>query len=145
MPALKLRRIDLSTNTAAAQINKLRDQFRIDSEVVSPASKKLTQAVFRDALTPAEAVERICIDVRDKGLSAALHYTEQLDKVKLKADSLRVKPQELADAHAAASPEFLDVIRQVQYNVLQFQSGLLHRDAEMRVSTRHELQLRYRP
>jgi histidinol dehydrogenase len=145
MPALKLRRIDLSTNTAAAQINKLRDQFRIDSEVVSPASKKLTQAVFRDALTPAEAVERICTDVRDKGLSAALHYTEQLDKVKLKADSLRVKPQELAEAHAAASPEFLDVIRQVQYNVLQFQSGLLHRDAEMRVSTRHELQLRYRP
>lgn len=145
MPALKLRRIDLSTNTAAAQINKLRDQFRIDSEVVTSASKKLTQAVFRDALTPAEAVERICTDVRNKGLSAALHYTEQLDRVKLKSDSFRVKPQELADAHATASPEFLDVIRQVQYNVLQFQSGLLHRDAEMRVSTRHELQLRYRP
>src|SRR5262249_51771209 len=36
-------------------------------------------------------------------------------------------------------------IRQVQYNVMQFQSGLLHRDAEMRVSERHELQVRYRP
>ena len=55
MPALKLRRIDLSANTAAAQITKLRDQFRIDAEVVIPASKKLTQAVFGEALTPAEA------------------------------------------------------------------------------------------
>ena len=80
MSALKLRRIDLSTSAAAAQINKLRDQFRIDSEVVSPSSKKLTQAVFREALTPAEAVERICNDVRDRGLAAVLHYTEQLDR-----------------------------------------------------------------
>jgi len=145
MPALKLRRIDLSTTSATAQINKLRDQFRIDSEVVSPSSKKLTQAVFREALTPVEAVARICGDVREKGLSAVLHYTEQLDKVKLKPDMLRVKPAELAEAHAAVGPDFLDVVRQIQYNVMQFQSGLLHRDAEMRVSTRHELQLRYRP
>jgi histidinol dehydrogenase len=145
MPALKLRRIDLSTSSSAAQITKLRDQFCIDSEVVSPASKKLTQAVFREALTPAQAVERICNDVRDRGLPAVLHYTEQLDKIKLKADQIRVKPQELAEAHAAADPDFLEVVRQVQYNVLQFQSGLLHRDAEMRVSTRHELHLRYRP
>jgi histidinol dehydrogenase len=145
MPALKLRRIDLSTPSATAQINKLRDQFRIDSEVVSPSSKKLTQAVFRAALTPNEAVARICGDVREKGLSAVLHYTEQLDKVKLKPDMLRVKPAELAEAHAAVGPDFLEVVRQIQYNVMQFQSGLLHRDAEMRVSTRHELQLRYRP
>lgn len=145
MPALKLRRIDLSANSAAAQIIKLRDQFRIDSEVVSPASKKLTQSVFGEALTPVRAVERICSDVRDKGLSAVLSYTEQFDKVKLKPDMVRVKPAEIAEAHAKASPDFLEVIRQVQYNVMQFQSGLLHRDAEMRVSTRHELHLRYRP
>lgn len=145
MPALKLRRIDLSASSAAAQIIKLRDQFRINSEVVSPASKKLTQAVFREALTPVRAVERICSDVRDKGLAAVLSYTELLDKVKLKPEMLRVKPNEMAEAHAKVSPDFLEVIRQIQYNVVQFQSGLLHRDAEMRVSTRHELHLRYRP
>ena len=65
--------------------------------------------------------------------------------LELAPDMIRVKPNELAEAHAKASPEFLDVIRQVQYNVLQFQSGLLHRDAAMRVSTRHELHIRYRP
>jgi histidinol dehydrogenase len=145
MPALKLRRIDLTASNAAAQIAKLRDQFRLDAEVVSASAKKLTQAVFGEALSPARVAERICQTVRDKGLPAVLQFTEQFDKVKLKPDSLRVKPEELAAAHAAVSPDFLEAIRQVQYNVLQFQSGLLHRDAEMRVSGRHELQLRYRP
>ena len=145
MPAHKLRRIDLSTSNAAAQIIKLRDQFRIDAEVVSSASKKLTQAVFGAALSPAQAAARICGEVRDKGLVAVLHYTELLDKVKLKPEMVRVPQTELAEAHAAASPDFLEVIRQIQYNVIQFQSGLLHRDAEMRVSGLHELHLRYRP
>jgi histidinol dehydrogenase len=145
MPTLKLRRIDLTANNAAAQIRKLRDQFRYDSEIVSAAGKKLTLAVFGEHLSPVRAVERICNDVRDKGLSAVLSYTEQFDKVKLKPDMVRVKPAELAEAHAAVSPDFLETIRQVQYNVMQFQSGVLHRDAVMRVSERHELQLRYRP
>lgn len=145
MPGLKLRRIDLSAHTAAAQIAKLRDQFRYDSEVVSPAGKKLTQAVFGEYLPPTRAVERICTDVRNEGLAAVLRYTELFDKVKLKPDQIRVQPSELAEAHAAVSADFLDTIRQVQYNVMQFQSGLLHRDAVMRVSERHELQVRYRP
>jgi histidinol dehydrogenase len=144
MPALKLRRIDLTASNAAAQVLKLRDQFRTDAEVVSAASKKKTQAVFGEALPPVRAVERICADVRDKGLSAVLHYTEMFDGVKLKPEQLRVKPAELAEAHAAVGDDFLEVIRQVRYNVLQFQSGLLHCDAEMRVSGKHELQVRYR-
>ena len=145
MPSLKLRRIDLSAPNAAAQLTKLRDQFRYDSEVVSAAAKKRTQAVFGEALPPARAVERICNDVRDQGLSAVLRYTELFDHVKLKPDMVRVKPAELAEAHAAVGADFLEVARQVHYNVMQFQSGLLHRDAEMRVSGKHELHLRYRP
>src|SRR5262245_18597362 len=145
MPALKLRRIDLTASNAAAQIVKLRDQFRTDAEVVSAASKKKTQAVFGEALPPVRVVERICNDVRDKGLPAVLQFTEQFDGVKLKAEQVRVKPEELAAAHAAIGDEFLETIRQIRYNVMQFQSGLLHRDAEMRVSGKHELQLRYRP
>ncbi|MBN9122713.1 MAG: histidinol dehydrogenase [Planctomycetes bacterium] len=145
MPALKLRRIDLTASNAAAQIVKLRDQFRTDAEVVSAASKKKTQAVFGEALPPARAVERICNEVREKGLSAALHYTEQFDGVKLKPDQIRVKPAELAEAHAAVGSDFLEVVRQIRDNVILFQSGLLHSDAEMRTPLRHDLQVRYRP
>jgi histidinol dehydrogenase len=145
MLSLKLRHIDLTASNAAAQIRKLRDQFRTDAEVITSEQKKRTIAVFGQPLTPTATVDRICNDVRDKGLSAVLHYTEAFDKVKLKPDMVRVKPEEMAEAHAKVGGEFLEVVRQIQYNVLQFQSGLLHRDAEMRVSGKHELHLRYRP
>jgi histidinol dehydrogenase len=145
MAALKVRRIDLSANNARQQLAKLRDQFRLDSEVVTPAQKKLTMAVFGEALTPARVVERVCIDVRDHGLESVIKYSELFDKVKLKPDMIRVKPSELVEAHKSASSEFLDVIRRIRYNIDSFQSGLLHRDAELRVSGSHELHLRYRP
>lgn len=145
MPALKLRRIDLTTSNAAAQIVKLRDQNRIDAEVVSAASRRKTQAVFGEALPPSRAVERICTDVREHGLSAALRYTELFDGVKLKAEQLRVKPNELAEAHAVVGSDFLEVVRQIRDKVTLFQSGLLHSDAEMRTPLRHDLQVRYRP
>ena len=92
-----------------------------------------------------QAVARICDEVREEGLEAVFRYTEAFDKVKLKPDALRVKDSELAEAHAAADPEFLDVLRRIRYNIDSFQSGLLHRDAELRVSGSHELHMRYRP
>lgn len=145
MSALKMRRIDLTANNANSQLAKLRDQFKLEGEIVSPQSRKLTQAVFGEALPPTKAVERICTEIRDKGLDSLLKYTELFDKVKLKADALRVKESELAAAHEAADPEFLDTIRRIRYNIDSFQNGLLHRDAELRLSGSHELHLRYRP
>lgn len=145
MPALKLRRIDLSASGSAAQIVKLRDQYQTNAEVASAASKKKTVAVFGEALPPARAVERICTDVREKGLAAALQYTEAFDGIKLKPDQVRVKPAELAEAHATVGNEFLEVIRQIRDNVTLFQSGLLHSDAVMNTPMRYDIQVRYRP
>lgn len=145
MAHLKIRRIDLTTSDARRQIVRLRDQFHHDSSIVTPQMKKVTQAVFGKPLTPAEAVERICKDVRAKGLSAVLHYTEVFDKVKLKPDALRVKESELTHAHAAVDPSYLEVIRRLRYNIESFQSGLIHQDAELRSSGQHELTIRYRP
>ncbi|QEL14200.1 histidinol dehydrogenase [Limnoglobus roseus] len=145
MGSLKIRRIDLTANNASTQLAKLRDQFRPESEVVSAQAKKLTQAVFGQHLTPVQAVERICNDVRSKGLPAVFQYTESFDKVKLKPDAFRVKKEEMAAAHAAAAPEFLEVVRRIRYNIDSFQHGLLHQDAELRVSGQHEVTLRYRP
>ena len=145
MPALKLRRIDLTASGSAAQIIKLRDQYQTNSEVVSAANKKKTLAAFGEALSPTRVVERICNDVREKGLASALHYTEMFDGVKLKPDQVRVKPAELAEAHASVSSEFLEVIRQVRDNVILFQSGLLHSDVLLNTPMRHDIQVRYRP
>jgi histidinol dehydrogenase len=145
MGSLKVRRINLTASNARQQLAKLQDQLRPDADTLTPQGKKLTQAVFGKPLSPAQAVERICTDVRDQGIAAVLRYTELFDKVKLKPQQIRVEESELAAAHAAADQDYLDVLRRIRYNIDSFQSGLLHQDAELRVSGQHELSLRYRP
>ena len=145
MASSKFKRIICGSQHAENQLAHLRHQLGTEGDVVSPRHKRLTQAVFGDALPPVRVVERICNDVRDKGLPAVLKYTEQLDKVKLTAETIRVPAEELKKAHDEADPEFLDTIRRVRVNILSFQSGLLQSDAVMTVSGSHELQVRYRP
>lgn len=142
---LKIKRILCGTSNAASQLRSLREQLGSDGDLVSAKHKKLTQAVFGEPLSPNEVVGRICQDVRQRGLNAVLHYTELFDKVKLTAQNFRVSEEELEQAHAAADPELLDVIRRVRMNIVSFQSGLLHSDAVMTVSGSYELQVRYRP
>ncbi len=109
------------------------------------AAGELTERVFGEALPPARVVERICEDVRQRGREAVFHYTEQFDRVRLNADTLRISRAELVEAHAAAEPALLETVRRVRQNILSFQSGLLHGTARLAVAGRHELRLRYRP
>jgi histidinol dehydrogenase len=90
-------------------------------------------------------VERICADVRAKGLAGLLHYTEQFDGARLTDKTLRVGAGDLAEAHASADPAFLQAVRRVRHNIFSFQLGLLHGDAVLSIAGRHELRLRYRP
>jgi histidinol dehydrogenase len=145
MQPINLRRIRCADADAPERLAALRAQLSSQGEVVSPRGRQLTEAVFGEALPPARVVERVCNDVRTRGLPALLHYTEQFDRVRLDRDSLRVSPGELAEGHAAADPAFLEVVRRVRQNVLAFQLGLLHSDAVLSVNGSHELRLRYRP
>jgi histidinol dehydrogenase len=140
-----MRRIVCREPAAEEQLQSLRSQLVSQAEVVSARGQELTKKVFGEALPPVRVVERICADVRERGLPAVLHYTEQLDHVSLTADNLRVGSRELAEAHAGADPSFLEVIRRVRQNILSFQLGLLHRDAVLSVAGSHELCMRYRP
>jgi histidinol dehydrogenase len=145
MATVNLRRIDCSAADAAEQIAALRARLSPQGEVVSLRGRKLTEAVFGEALPPARVVERICADIRSRGLPALLHYTEKLDHVRLTPDTLRVSAQELAEARAGADPAFLEAIRRIRQNILSFQLGLLHQDAVLNMAGSHELRLRYRP
>jgi histidinol dehydrogenase len=145
MAKLNIRRIRCSDADAAEQLSALRKLLSPQGDVVSQQGKELTESVFGEALPPVRVVERVCADVRAKGLSALLHYTEKFDRAKLEANTLRVPAKELAAAHKAASSDFLDTIKRVKQNVLGFQLGLLHTDAVLSVPNSHELRLRYRP
>jgi histidinol dehydrogenase len=145
MPALTLRRIQLGRAGAAEQLARLRDQLSAQGNVVSARGRELTERVFGEALPPLRVVERICEDVRKRGREAVFHYTEQFDRVRLDAGTLRVERAVMAEAHAAADPALLETVRRVRQNILAFQLGLLHQTARLAVAGRHELRLRYRP
>jgi histidinol dehydrogenase len=144
MKTLSLRRIDRAAPTAAQQLAELRTQLGAQGNVVSARGRALTEKVFGEALTPARVVERICSDVQARGLAAVLHYTEQFDRAKLTAETIRVSRKELAQAHAAADPAFLETVRRVRQRILTFQVGILNSDAIM-PAREYELRLRYRP
>ncbi|MCA9220341.1 MAG: histidinol dehydrogenase, partial [Planctomycetales bacterium] len=65
---------------------------------------------------------------RTKGTNALLHYSKVLDGADLTPDTIRVSAEELAEAHANASDEFLATVRAVRKNVLDFQTAILHKD-----------------
>jgi histidinol dehydrogenase len=145
MATLTLRRIRCAEPDAPRRLAALRDQLGAQGNVVSARGRQLTERVFGEALPPGRVVERICADVRSRGLEAVLHYTEQLDRARLTAETLRVHTAELTAAHAAADRAFLETVRRVRQNVLSFQMGLIHTDAVLSVAGCHELRLRYRP
>jgi histidinol dehydrogenase len=142
---LRIRRIHRADPTASEQLADLQAQLGTQGNVVSARGRALTEKVFGEALPPVQVVERICADVRTRGLPAVLHYTEQFDRAKLTADTIRVRRKELVDAHAAADPAFLETIRRIRRNIMTFQYGILPRDAILHVEGSHELRMRYRP
>jgi histidinol dehydrogenase len=145
MSPLTIRRIRCGSADAPGQLDALRSQLAAGGNIVTPRSRALTEKVFGEALPPMRVVERVCDDVRTRGTEALFHYTEQFDRVRLDADTLRIAREELSEAHAAADPALLESIRRVRQNVTAFQAGVLHRTAILTVAGKHELRLRYRP
>lgn len=127
-----------------AAVTTIRNRLSPSGDVVSKRGKRLTQEVFGSALTPRQVVDRICEDVRVRGLTATLEYVRKLDGADLAAATLRVPIANLEAAHAAAEPKYLQAIRNIRRNIQEFQSAILHRDIVVE-SPEHRLRLRHRP
>ncbi|TWU16491.1 histidinol dehydrogenase [Allorhodopirellula heiligendammensis] len=124
---------------------ELREKLSPRGDLVSPRGRELTQAVFGKPLTPVEVVETICRDVLSEGTPALLRYTKALDGAELTAPSLRVPAADLAAAHAAADPEFLESIRRIRDNIVQFQTAIRHSDVTIQPRPGVRLTQRYVP
>ncbi len=142
---LKLLRIDSRRDDLVPQLDALRERLSPRGNVVSEAGRKRTIDVFGAPLTPGQVVERICEDVRSQGLPALLDYARRLDNATLTGETIRVTPDELAAAHRAADPAFLETVRRVRDNVWEFQRALLQRDVEVRPRPGVVLRQRYLP
>lgn len=143
-PPLKMLRIDTRSHQWREAIAALRERLSPRGNVVSEAGRKRTIEVFGEPLSPVQVVERICGDVRQRGLAAVLDYSARIDKAELTAATIRVPEAELAAAHAKARPEFLAAIRRIRQNVLDFQTAILHHDVRLERPGGY-LRQRYRP
>ncbi|MFN0051133.1 MAG: histidinol dehydrogenase [Planctomycetales bacterium] len=146
---LQIATIDCTTQDAAPLISALRRKLSPRGEIVSDAGRQRTLELFGEALSPQQVVERICRDVASQGLAAVLDYTRRLDGKTLTGESLRVTPQELQDALAAADPKYLATLRRIADNITTFQRALLPADALVEKTLpgggRIELRQRHRP
>ena len=112
-------------------LDALRRKLSPAGNVVSEAGRRRTIEVFGEPLTPQQVVERICGDVKARGLEAVLEYSRKLDKAELTPQSIRVSESDLAAARSSADPRFLETIRRIRQNILEFQRAILHKDAEI--------------
>ncbi|MBN1851644.1 MAG: histidinol dehydrogenase [Pirellulales bacterium] len=125
---MNILRIDTRSASAVESLAALRGKLAADGEVVSEAGWQKTIEVFGEPLAPQQVVERICRDVRDRGLEAVLDYTAKLDGVELTAETLRVSVDELAATHADIDSDYLELVRRITKQILDFQTAILHRD-----------------
>ena len=121
---LDITTIDCTRDDATALFSELREKLSPRGNVVSEAGRQRTIELFGEPLSPQEVVERICNDVRDKGLDALLDYSEKLDRKQLTPETMRVSAEELQEAHAKADPEYLATLRRIRENIIEFQSAL---------------------
>ena len=138
-------RIDLAAPDGRSRLDALRGRLVSQGDMVSPASRQRTIDVFGAPLTPRQVVERICADVRDRGLEALLEYTRRIDGVEVSPDTLVVTAETLAAAHRDVEPEFLAAVRRIAANVERFQRALLARDVEVPLAGGGVLRQRYLP
>jgi histidinol dehydrogenase len=142
---LKIRQIDSRSHDVQAALDDLRQRLSPQGNVVSEAGRKKTVDVFGEPLSPTQVVERICQDVQREGAKAVLRYCLQLDAAELSVDTLRVPAEELEQAHRQADSRFLDTIRRIRTNILQFQRAILQRDVSLERADGVFLRQRYLP
>lgn len=124
MTALNLSTIDCRQADALPLLAELRRKLSPKGDIVSEAGRKHTMALFGAPLSPQQVVERICDDVATGGLESVLGYTSRLDGKTLTAETMRVSEEELAAAHAQADPLYLETLRRVRRNIVEFQSAI---------------------
>ena len=138
-------RIDLHAPDGQARLAALRSKLVSQGEMVSPAGRQRTIDVFGEPLTPRQVVERICVDVRTRGLDALLEYTQRIDGVTVSRESLLVPAAALASAHQAVEPGFLSAVRRIRARIERFQQAILARDVTVPLPGGGVLRQRYLP
>jgi histidinol dehydrogenase len=119
----------LSRAEADPAIDALRRRLEVFEKESSARSAALTRKVFGRALSPAEVVDQIVRDVRERGDDAVVEYTLKLDNAILTPDMFRVDSATIVKAEKSAPKEFVSAVKFASDNVLRYQQSILVQDA----------------
>lgn len=89
-------------------------------KVVSAQDFKLKRETDYGTPEQNEVVKAIVRDIRTEGDAALLRHTEQLDRIHLTADQLRVTEEELKTAYGHVEPSFVKAIQAAADNIRRF-------------------------
>ena len=126
--AMNITTIDCRTDGAAQLLLDLREKLSLRGDVVSARGRQRTVELFGEPLSPQQVVERICGDIRERGLDAVIEYTRKLDGKDLTFAKVRISAAELADAARRADDSYLATIRRIRDRIREFQEAILDRD-----------------
>ncbi len=143
--SMTISRVDARHSGFERSLSELRHKLSPSGDIVSERGKQLTLRAFGELLSPTQVVERICNDVKNQGDQALLRYCEVLDNSKLTVETLRIPVEDLARSHQKASPQFLNAIREIRNNILEYQNAILHKSVSIQPREGVTLELRYEP
>lgn len=132
MTTLNITTINSQQEDALHLLQALREKLSPQGDIVSEAGKQRTIDLFGEPLSPQQVVRKICEDVRRGGLETVLDYTTKLDQKRLTAQTMQVTSEEFAAAHNAAAPEFLETVRHIRDNIIEFQQAILPSDVALK-------------
>ncbi len=105
----------------------------------------LTAASESSGLDVARTVRELIEQVQKGGDPAIAELTSRFDRANLSVGDLRVSERELAEAHAATEPSFLELVRSVAANIREYQRHILVKAPEPLVRGGRVLGIRYTP
>ena len=73
-----------------------------------------------------QTVNEIIADVRARKDQALFEYTSRFDKCELTKETIEVTEEEIEEAYAAISPEFIEVMKKSAHNIRSFHEKQLH-------------------
>ncbi|MCY2927075.1 MAG: histidinol dehydrogenase [Planctomycetota bacterium] len=98
-----------------------------------------------DRVNVRKTVREIIDDVKERGDQAVIDLTAKIEKVNLTAGGMRVSSAEIAAAHAAADPAFLQLVRRVRDNIQEYQNNIIWKDPAPLHRGGRTLSVRYTP
>ena len=122
----------LAATTSRRRSIALRERLSPRGDVVSEAGRRRTIEVFGEPLSPQQVVERICGDVRERGLAAVLDYSRAARQGRADGrDASRLGRRAGGGPCGGRSGSFWRRSAGFATTSCEFQRAILHRDVQV--------------